>query len=568
MSASEEGSLDLGSDQDAVVLKKPRINPTPAATAEDVSSYRPLVGPTTKELSFNMPFEDLAKPLAGPANPWRRPHQEQKNTLTGFVEDFHVNDVTFNALQRTYQSYGYTIDPNSADGNVMIGNAQVAHQMNGATVLDNVKRITAKTAKRKARGDAADDPLNFQGPWAGYEEERVNVPTGPSLAEQYAAEYASIGHGNDKKKIISNEPDVVTIGSTNPDKADIHPGNERTTFHGASEYDYLGRTYMHIPTDLDVNLLGESGSQECFLPKKLVHTWTGHTKGVNAIRFFPKSGHLMLSCSMDGKAKLWDVYHERRVLRTYLGHNKGIRDICFNSDGTRFLTASYDRYMKLWDTETGKCVSSFTTRKTPYCIKFNPDGDKQHLFLAGMQDKKIVQYDMKSGEITQEYDQHLGAVNTITFVDDNRRFVTTSDDKTLRVWEWGIPVVIKYIAEPDMHSMPAAALSPNKKWMACTSLDNQIVIYAARDRFHENRKKNFRGHLIAGYACQPSFSPDGRFVSSGDSAGFVWFWDWKTCKVLKKLKCHDKVVLNAEWHPHETSKLATCSWDGTIKYWD
>ena len=83
--------------------------------------------------------------------------------------------------------------------------------------------------------------------------------------------------------------------------------------------------------------------------------------------------------------------------------------------------------------------------------------------------------------------------------------------------------------------------------MAATSLDNEIVIYAARDRFHENRKKSFRGHLIAGYACQPSFSPDGRFMTSGDSAGFVWFWDWKTCKVLKKLKCHD----NGKYVDHE-----------------
>lgn len=47
-----------------------------------------------------------------------------------------------------------------------------------------------------------------------------------------------------------------------------------------------------------------------------------------------------------------------------------------------------------------------------------------------------LQWDVRSGEITQEYDRHLGAVNTITFVDENRRFVTTSDDKSLRVWEW------------------------------------------------------------------------------------------------------------------------------------
>lgn len=49
----------------------------------------------------------------------------------------------------------------------------------------------------------------------------------------------------------------------------------------------------------------------------------------------------------------------------------------------------------------------------------------------------------RSNEIVQEYDRHLGAVNTITFVDENRRFVSTSDDKSMRVWEWDIPVDMK-----------------------------------------------------------------------------------------------------------------------------
>lgn len=36
------------------------------------------------------------------------------------------------------------------------------------------------------------------------------------------------------------------------------------------------------------------------------------------------------------------------------GHSKAVRDICFNTAGTQFLSAAYDRYLKLWDTETGK----------------------------------------------------------------------------------------------------------------------------------------------------------------------------------------------------------------------
>lgn len=42
-----------------------------------------------------------------------------------------------------------------------------------------------------------------------------------------------------------------------------------------------------------------------------------------------------------------------------MGHKMAVRDACFNNAGTEFLTASYDRYIKLWDTETGKQLDSF-----------------------------------------------------------------------------------------------------------------------------------------------------------------------------------------------------------------
>jgi hypothetical protein len=39
-----------------------------------------------------------------------------------------------------------------------------------------------------------------------------------------------------------------------------------------------------------------------------------------------------------------------------------------------------------------------------------------------------------------------------------------------------------------------------------------------KDRFKQNRKKNFKGHNTAGYACQVNFSPDAKYVMSGMSA--------------------------------------------------
>ena len=123
------------------------------------------------------------------------------------------------------------------------------------------------------------------------------------------------------------------------------------------------------------------------------------------------------------------------------------------------------------------------------------------------------------------------------------------------------------------------------KYFAAQSLDNQILVYST-DNFRQNRKKRFAGHSVAGYACQVGFSPDGKWISSGDGEGNVVFWDWKTGRIKSRMKAHSKVVIAHEWLPHETvrvarvftwipvakrsflqSKVITASWDGLIKLW-
>jgi len=85
-----------------------------------------------------------------------------------------------------------------------------------------------------------------------------------------------------------------------------------------------------------------------------------------------------------------------------------------------------------------------------------------------------------------------------------------------------------------------------------------------------NRKKTFRGHIAAGFACQPSFSPDGAWLASGDGEGGLWFWDWKSTKMIRKIpRAHDNgPAIGVAWHPLQPSWFASCGWDGLIKLWD
>lgn len=548
------------SNEKALLRTAPEVPTDPEQESNSL-----ILRQTDTEMHVNVPYKDMIKQMQGPENPFsQRKMNAQQNTLNGHIETAVMTDFDFRNQQRTFETMGYARNPNQYSNSAYIGDTQKAMELAGSSAIElrngpHGSRQLTNEIRKKRKGLNGDSSIvegegAYIGPWGGWEEEKVER-VGPSEEEIKRVQALDVTRKQEEAEALRKRQEEEARGT------------EKSIFHGKSMYDYQGRTYMHVPTDVDTNLHGEAGAEESFLPKACIHTFTGHTKAISAMRLFPRSGHLLLSSSMDTKIKLWDVYHEGNCLRTYMGHSKAVKDVTFSNDGRKFLSSGYDRQIKLWDTETGECLQAFSPGKMPNVIKFHPDEDKQHIFLAGMSDKKIIQYDINSGELTQEYDSHLGPVNTITFVDENRRFVTTSDDKSMRAWDFDIPVVIKYISDPLMHSMPAVTVHPNRKWIACQSLDSQIVVYAS-ESFRQNRKKAFKGHNVAGYACQVGFSPDGRYISSGDGSGNLVIWDWKSGRLLKRLRAHKEVVIGHEWLPHETSKLITASWDGTMKLWD
>ncbi|KAI1722449.1 WD domain, g-beta repeat domain-containing protein [Ditylenchus destructor] len=536
------------------VLSLPSVNLAPPVSGEiAVRNVAPLFDPKTKELMRNPTYEELFKPEAGPNNPFKSESQTaQKNMLTGFVEPAHFNAFHFDRAIRSYDSLGYAEDPSATSQTQYVGDVKKAVESQGVSLFES--KTTGGEKRKRVTNYNSSDLEGYTGPWARFVDEKAVAKPEPELQKEMDE--------------IVRKRKLKSRAGRKAAQEEQHLIEESSTLHIKGDADYQGRSWMDPPKYTGTNLRADFIPERCFPPTKQAHTYSSHTKAVNAIRWFPQSAHMFLSCSMDSKVKLWEVYGNRKLVRTYIGHKMPVRDICFNNDGTEFLTASFDKYIKLWDTETGVVKQRFTIGHKAYAVKFNPDDDKQNIFLSGMDNKKIIQWDTRTGEIEQEYDRHLGPVNSITFFDKNRRFCSTSDDKSLRIWEWGIPVDTKLIQNAGLHSIPTMTKSPTEKWIVGQSMDNRIVLFQLiDDKLRFAKKKAFRGHNVAGYSCSVDFSPDMSFLTSGDADGKVFIWDWRTHKIVSTWKAHDNVCISVLWHPHEKSRMISAGWDGTIKMW-
>ncbi|KAI5949776.1 hypothetical protein KGF57_004599 [Candida theae] len=404
----------------------------------------------------------------------------------------------------------------------------------------NIQQAKLKEAKARAKELKQRRKKNGGDPWAPIHSEQTQVYQ-PSEPAQIVNEEDS-----DEKEAEFNDK--------------FKPTSE---FVGSSEFDYQGRSYMHIPNSLVKKVPGD---QECFVPKSVIHTFSkAHPKGVNKLQFFPQSGHLLLSCGNDGLIKLWSVYDSFELLRNYKGHKLAVKDVCFNSTGSHFLSCGYDKLVRLWNTETGEVIKTIETSSVPNVVRFNPNNESE--FIIGLQNHKIEHFSLTAiHNPIQVYDHHIGAINDILATPET--FISTSDDKSIRVWKWQINIPIKVISDPSQFSTPSIKKHPTANYIALQSMDNCVKVIHSTGKYKWNKNKVFKGHQSAGYGIEVGFSPDGKIVMSGDSQGYAVFWDWQSKKIVNKWKLSTAPIKCIVFHPLETSKVAVAGTSGDIYYCD
>ena len=85
-------------------------------------------------------------------------------------------------------------------------------------------------------------------------------------------------------------------------------------------------------------------------------------------------------------------------------HSQGVTSVAFSGDGTRAVSGSRDKTLKLWDVGTGDLLRNFEGHADGVTsVSFSPDGTR---LVSGSRDKTLKLWDAAKGDLLRSYDGH------------------------------------------------------------------------------------------------------------------------------------------------------------------
>jgi WD40 repeat protein len=149
---------------------------------------------------------------------------------------------------------------------------------------------------------------------------------------------------------------------------------------------------------------------------------------------FNHDGTRILTWSNDKTVRLWDAEGKKNGPVLILKHDGVVWGAIFNHDGKRILTWNSDNTVRQWDANTGINIKPDLEHKDgSVCgATFNQDETR---ILTWSEDKTARLWDAHTGEQIGQNLKHEGSVWGATFNQDGTRILTWSEDKTARLWE-------------------------------------------------------------------------------------------------------------------------------------
>lgn len=248
---------------------------------------------------------------------------------------------------------------------------------------------------------------------------------------------------------------------------------------------------------------------------------TGHTDIITEARGSVDHAKFVTS-SWDKSIKLFDT-ETGTVLWT--GKHDGLVTSCkISNDGTMVASVSdFDNCLKLWHAATGQLICNMPDihKNTLTKVLFAPESDK---VITTSMDRTIKFLDLKSRKITITLEGHINVVSNCDITRDERKFASSSWDKSICIWDiatgsYRSKGPAKLLAAHD-GSISCCKFSSDGMMLVSGAYDNTVVVW---DVENEVEKVRLQGHTS--WVEDVCFSQDQKWIMSVARDNTVRLWN-------------------------------------------
>ena len=273
----------------------------------------------------------------------------------------------------------------------------------------------------------------------------------------------------------------------------------------------------------------------------------------------------------------WEWHFLKRRCRAEMlrlsGCDKPIIGLSYSSDG-KLLAADVgrglDRGLKVWDTDTGKELLTFKRHKNTgfgraVALAFAPDG--RH--IASADAHEIHVWDPTTGKILYSREWPVSNLTALAYGAEGKRLAATTNGPEIIIWDADGSRRMISGRQDASRITPSLAFSPDGQWLLSAGYaigaNNLFAGFLQLWDVQTGKTlRSFGSHR--GQFTRVAFSPDGKYIASGDGHGALQVWEARTGDELAALHGHTGAV-EALTFSLDGHRLAAAAADG-VTIWE
>jgi WD40 repeat protein/tRNA A-37 threonylcarbamoyl transferase component Bud32 len=294
-----------------------------------------------------------------------------------------------------------------------------------------------------------------------------------------------------------------------------------------------------------------------------LHTWP-HGEAVKALAFSGDGGRLLTQT--DWAVRVWDVATGLPA-GPPLAHPNRLTAAALSRDGKWVLTGAGDPQIlpdnakegtaRLWQTDTGQCVASFSHKFRVAAVAFSPRGE---LALTGDALGVVRLWKVPSGDAAGPPLASQGMIQEAVFSPDGARILVGTFAGTVHLWEVETAKpVFPPLRLSNGESVAEVAFSPDGQRFAARTHEGRVYLWRADTGNPVASPLPHQGRVES-----MAFSPDGRTLLTGGAGGLARGWDALRGQPTGPVLAHQGAVKTCAF---SGDGLSIVTVDGAVRRW-